>query len=406
MPVQHATPMGRQEATGTAHVSWEQARSSARTAATPLPPVIRSLSGAIGHALAAPLTALTDLPAFDSSAMDGWAVCGSGPWKVLEGRVLAGELPAPLHAGTAVGIATGAPVPAGTTAVLRRERGVEADGLVHCAQPLPQGQDIRPRGQECVAGAILLEAGSTVTPAVVGAAAAAGHDHLRVHRQPAVQLLVTGGELVSSGLPAHGRVRDALSPMLAPSLRACGARLTGQRLTGDEAAPLRGQLQHSAADVVITTGGTSVGPTDLLHEILSEVGARVIVDSVAVRPGHPMLLAELPPATDGIRRWLVGLPGNPLAAVAGMVTLAVPLLRRLGGHPQTAPDICAAATPIRGHAHDVRLVPVKVEAGRAAALAFDGSAMLRGIAAADGLAVVPPGGTAAGSSVEVLPLPR
>jgi molybdopterin molybdotransferase len=119
-----------------------------------------------------------------------------------------------------------------------------------------------------------------------------------------------------------------------------------------------------------------------------------------------MLLAELPPATDGIRRWLVGLPGNPLAAVAGMVTLAVPLLRRLGGHPQTAPDICAAATPIRGHAHDVRLVPVKVEAGRAAALAFDGSAMLRGIAAADGLAVVPPGGTAAGSSVEVLPLPR
>lgn len=383
---------------------WWQARQKASEAACPLPAVTRPLSSAVGHALAAPLTALTDLPAFDTSAMDGWAVSGHGPWLVRDGGIMAGEVPGPLSAGTAKRIATGAPVPAGASAVLRLEHGTVADGILHSSAPLPPGHDIRPRGQECAAGTTLIEAGTTVTPALLGLAAAAGHDELRVHRQQTVQVLVTGSELALSGVPRDGRVRDALSPLLLPWLSACGAGLHGTRMVGDRAEALRAEILNSAADVIITTGSTSAGPTDVLHPVLREVGARLVVDSVAVRPGHPMLLAELPSPPSGQPRWLVGLPGNPLAAIAGLVTLALPLLRRLGGHPCPPAHLLAIDTAIPGHPRNVRLVPATVEGGRAAVLPFDGPAMLRGVAVADVLVVVPPGGAAAGTSVKAVGL--
>jgi molybdopterin molybdotransferase len=386
------------------NMPWQQARRAASEAATPLPAVTYPLSGAVGHALAVPLTALTDLPAFDTSAMDGWAVSGHGPWLLCEGSILAGEVSGPLSAGTAKRIATGAPVPSGASAVLRLEHGTVADGVLRSSLPVPPGRDIRPRGQECAAGATLLEAGATVTPAVLGLAAAAGHDQLRVHRQPTVRLLVTGDELAQSGIPARGRVRDALSPLLLPWLSATGACLHGRRLLADQAALLREEIRSSPADVIVTTGSTSVGPTDLLHRVLREEGARLVVDSVAVRPGHPMLLAELPSRLGGLPRWLVGLPGNPLAAIAGLVTLVLPLLRRLGGHPLPPAQLLAVDAAIPGHPHDVRLVPSTVENGRAAALSFDGPAMLRGVALADVLAVIPPGGAAAGQYVNAVRL--
>src|SRR5262249_17364597 len=134
----------------------------------------------------------------------------------------------------------------------------------------------------------------TVTPALLALAAAAGHDELRVHRKPAVRLLVTGGELAQSGIPGDGRVRDALTPLLVPWLDACGAQLDGWRLLGDDEAPLREEFWTRPADVITPPGSPSAGPTDLLHGALRQASARLIVDSVAVRPGHPMLLAELP----------------------------------------------------------------------------------------------------------------
>jgi molybdopterin molybdotransferase len=383
---------------------WWQARSEATQAAAALPAVTRPLSDAAGFALAAPLTALTDLPAFDTSAMDGWAVSGHGPWRELGGGIMAGEVPGPLSAGTARRIATGAPVPAGDSAVLRLEHGAVTDGVLRSSVPPPPGCDIRPRGQECIAGATLVEAGVTVTPALLGLAAAAGHDELLVHRQPDVQVLVTGSELASSGVPRDGRVRDALSPVLLPWLSGCGARLHGTSMVGDGAGALLSAIRNCAADVIITTGSTSAGPTDVLHPVLGAVGARLLVDSVAVRPGHPMLLAELPSCPSGQPRWLIGLPGNPLAAIAGLMTLALPLLRRLGGHPCPAPRLLALDTAIPGHPRDVRLLPATVLNGRAAVLPFDGPAMLRGVALADALAVVPPGGAAAGTYIEAVGL--
>ncbi|WP_316528230.1 molybdopterin molybdotransferase MoeA [Kitasatospora brasiliensis] len=394
---------------------WERARSVARKAAgSPLPAVHRPLAEALGHALAEPLTALTDLPAFDTAAMDGWAVAGPGPWQLLAGHVLAGARPRPLAPGTAVPIATGAQVPPGASAVLRREHGEAANGLLRPGPQaaVPPGRDLRPRGQECRTGEPLLPAGATVTPAVLGLAAAAGYDRLAVHRRPTVELLLLGDELMTAGVPGDGRVRDALGPLLPPWLRHCGAEVTAVHRVPDDPDALVTALDARTADVLLTTGSTAAGPADHLHRALAALGARLLVDSVAVRPGHPMLLAELPPtAADRARhpsraRHLVGLPGNPLAAVAGTATLAVPLLRRLGGHPDgTAGRTVPAASALAGHPRSTRLLPVRLTDAGAAPVAFDGPAMLRGLALADGLAAVPPGGLPAGAPTEVLPAP-
>ncbi|MER5354953.1 molybdopterin molybdotransferase MoeA [Kitasatospora sp. NPDC002551] len=382
---------------------WAAARETARRAGRPaLPALSLPLDGALGHTLAEPLTALTDLPAFDTSAMDGWAVAGPGPWQV-GGRLLAGR-PAdgPLADGAAVEIATGAQLPPGATAVLRREHGEPGGPLLRerTAGALTTGQDVRPRGQECRRGEVLLPAGTPVGPAVLGLAAACGHDRLSVRRRPVVELLVLGDELLGSGLPRDGLVRDALGPLLPPWLRAAGAETGEPRSVRDDLGLLRDALRHSAADVVVTTGGTAAGPVDFLHRALAECGARLLVDGVAVRPGHPMLLAELPGG-----RHLVGLPGNPLAAVAGTVTLALPLLRALSGRGADEPVLAVAVDPLPGHPVDTRLLPVRRTARGVVHLRHDGPAMLRGLARAEALAVVPPGGAAAGDEIELLEVP-
>jgi molybdopterin molybdotransferase len=388
--------------------TWEEARAAAlESVRHPLPAVTRDLADALGHALAEPLVALTDLPAFGTSAMDGWAVAGAGPWR-LQGRpVLAGGRAGPLTAGTAVPIATGAEVPPGASRVLRREDGeIEPGDLLGDRGPDRGAADnIRQQGEECRAGEVLLPAGTAVTPAVLGLAAAAGHDVLVVRRRPVVDLLVLGDELLESGPPGDGRVRDALGPLLPPWLRASGAEVTGRRRIADDLDLLRDAVAASPADVVVTTGSTASGPMDFLHTVLDDLGARLVVDTVEVRPGHPMLLAELPPTADGRVRRLVGLPGNPLAAIAGTVTLAVPLLRRLGGHHDAPPRQVPAARAFPGHPRHTRLLPVLLDGRGATPLPFGGPAMLRGLAVADGLAVVPPDGVAAGSAVQVLDVP-
>ncbi|WP_442789185.1 molybdopterin molybdotransferase MoeA [Kitasatospora sp. NBC_01302] len=410
-----APPIGAAgTATPTPVAPWPQARAIARRAAARLPrPVLElDLAAALGHTLAGPLAALTDLPAFDTSAMDGWAVAGPGPWR-LAGRVLAGRTPPPLADGWATEIATGAQLPPGATAVLRREHGRVAHptrgaGTLHPTGPGPlaPGQDVRPRAQECRRGEDLLPAGTPVTAAVLGLAAACGYDRLTVGRPPTVELLVLGDEVVAAGLPGPGLVRDALGPMLQPWLRASGAELIGQCAVRDDFALLRDAVRRSPAELIITTGGTAAGPADFLHTALAEAGARLLVDGVAVRPGHPMLLAELPPAgPDGRVRHLVGLPGNPLAAVAGTVTLALPLLHAGSGREAQPGRWVKAVRGLAGHPGDTRLLPVRLTEDGPVPLAFDGPAMLRGLALAEALAVVPPGGVAAGERVELLGVP-
>ncbi|MEU8670326.1 molybdopterin molybdotransferase MoeA [Streptomyces anulatus] len=402
-------------------LSWDRARAAAARAGRAGPPAtIRlPLDRALGHVLAEALGALTDLPSFDTSAMDGWAVAGPGPWAFGSGAgLLAGRGPATaLPDGAAVRIATGARVPPDTTAVIRSEHAHadEAKGLLHALRPVVAGQDIRPRGQECRSGEQLVPAGTVVTPAVLGLAAAAGYDALPAVPRPRVDILVLGDELLASGLPHDGLIRDALGPMLGPWLRALGAEVSGPRRLGDDAEALREALTDSDADLIVTTGGTASGPVDHVHPVLDALGAELLVDGAAVRPGHPMLLARLP--VPGQSRgtpdgpYLVGLPGNPLAAVSGLLTLAEPLLAGLAGRPAQDAYRALVHAEVHGHPHDTRLVPVVHRAGRAggrdhvAPLRYNGPAMLRGIAAADGLAVVPPGGVRSGTEVEILDLP-
>ncbi|MER8042813.1 molybdopterin molybdotransferase MoeA [Streptomyces sp. NPDC094032] len=391
---------------------WPEARAVAARAAGPREPVRVPLGQGLGQVLVEPLRALTDLPSFDTSAMDGWAVAGPGPWRIdPEGAVLAGHVPAAgLADGDAVRIATGARVPAGTTAVVRAEHSrTDAAGHLHALREVVHGQDIRPRAQECRTGDPLLPAGSAVTPAVLGLAAAAGYDELTVRPRPRVEVLVLGDELLTGGLPHEGLIRDALGPMLGPWLAALGAEVLGTRRIGDDAEALYAAVTGSAADVVITTGGTAAGPVDHVHTVLDKAGATLLVDGVKARPGHPMLLARLESAGEApgapAPRHLVGLPGNPLAAVSGLLTLAEPLLRALAGAPAPVPYRLPVGAEVPGHPYDTRLVPVVHRGGVAEPLHYNGPAMLRGIAAAHGMAVIPPGGARQGQPLEILDLP-
>lgn len=426
--------------------SWAEARKIAGAAAVPLPVTRVALGQARATVLAESLSALVDLPPFATAAMDGWAVAGPGPWRVT-GRVLAGQEATRLGDGEAVEIATGARVPSGASAVLRRERGFvdehsrlhvseEADPHDHTTSAaagavapaaqqrsyasgpsgatatraprgtelgLPIGADIRPQGQESRRGETLLSAGTRVTPAVLGLAAAAGYDDLPVHERPRVALVVIGDELAGSGLPDGARIRDALGPMFTAWLEALGAEVTVTRVA-DEPRDLLATVASSPADLVVTTGGTARDPVDHLHRVLADLGAHLLIDGVAVRPGHPMVLARYG-GSRRHRRFVAGLPGNPLAAVAGFVTVVRPLLRRLAGLPDPS-HFLPLGDAVGTHPTDTRLVPVSVTDSRAVPLRFTGPAMLRGLALADGMAVVPPGGgvvaLGAGQRVEVL----
>ncbi|WP_406366709.1 molybdopterin molybdotransferase MoeA [Streptomyces sp. NBC_01546] len=389
---------------------WPRARDTAARAGDGVRARTRQvpLADALGEVLATPLDALTDLPSFDTSAMDGWAVAGPGPWSVRAGGgVLAGsERPDPLADGEAVRIATGARIPADTTAVIRSEHCRESGAQLFADRPVLTGQDIRPRGQECRSGDLLLPAGSLVTPAVLGLAAAAGYDGLTTRPRPRVEILVLGDELLTEGRPRDGLIRDALSPMLGPWLTRLGAEVIGTRRLGDDPAGAEALLKAvttSSADVVVTTGGTASGPVDHVHPVLRRADAELLIDGVAVRPGHPMLLARIGNRADG--RHLVGLPGNPLAAVSGLLTLAEPLLRALAGRRPRPRYTATVQGDVPGHPHDTRLVPVLLSGEHAQPLRFNGPAMLRGVAAADALAVVPPHGARSGQELEILDLP-
>lgn len=372
---------------------WPEARATAWSAALPLPAVTRPLADCLGHLLSEPLIAPTDLPGFDTAAMDGWAVAGNGPWKV-SGQLLAGMDAQALADGEAVEIATGAEVPPGADAVLRREKGtLDSMALAGDVEP---GAEIRRRGEECAAGDLLLPSGARVTPAVLGLAASAGFDELTVVQRPVAAAFVVGDELVEHGLPRGSHVRDALGPLLPGWLTQAGARECRVQHVPDALESLVDAIAGSAANVIVTTGGTAHGPTDHLHAALDRLGGEILVDGVQVRPGHPMLLARL-----GNGVFLVGLPGNPLAAVSGIVTLLQPVIAALMGEPSLPTHPLRLADAATGHPMDTRIIPV--ESGLPVRLS--GPAMLRGLASADALAVIPPGGAAPGEEVERLPLP-
>ncbi|GAA1689702.1 molybdopterin-binding protein [Kribbella yunnanensis] len=394
------------------HVSWDAARRVAHLVGRPQPAVSRALADAAGCVLASPLVSPAAVPPVDRSAMDGYAIRGPGPWRVIAHVAADSAASIELADGQACSITTGAAVPAGATSVIRDED-IELDG--HWVRgPSAPGKHIRRAGEECQAGEVVLPAGVVVDGPVLGLAASLGLNRLTVIPQPVVAALITGDELVHQGTSGPGRVRDAIGPMLPDLITRAGARLgpiqhlpdtrtalaealspTGRPRAGGPTEPAGGL---SGADLILVSGSSAAGPADHLRAVLSELGAELVVDGVDCRPGHPQAVARL-----GDGRLVVGLPGNPLAALSAFLTVGVAAISRLRGLPLPALAVAAIPGGVACHPHSTRLVPVRVTGQGAVPVGHGGSAMLRGAAGADALAVVEPG-PAEAIAARLLPL--
>ena len=377
---------------------WDLARIAASKSVTRLSSEVVALSECIDRTLAKDLLALVDLPTYETSAMDGYAVSGIGPWKIV-GDVKAGEpMSQLLESGTAVQIATGAVIPAGTFGVVRWEFADVVDVTLNAI--VNEGGEIRPAGLECRKGQVITKAGTVLSPAWIGLLASAGWDQLEVTCKPRVEIILLGDEIQLSGIPANGLVRDALGPQLPGWLARMGAEVVAMSYIADEL-PLVVEaiaLARTRADLIVTTGGTADGPRDHLHNALQSVGAKLVVDRVKVRPGHPMLLADL----DSVA--LIGLPGNPQSAIVGLMSLGQPVIDALLGRPISELEDVITIKEIRAREDFTRLVLGNISNGFFDEGEHLGSAMLRGLAHATGFAVAPGGVGAAGSQVQWLPL--
>ncbi|WP_370118389.1 molybdopterin molybdotransferase MoeA [Arthrobacter sp. MW3 TE3886] len=390
--------------------TWQEARQLAFDCAVPIPAAPVPLRHALGRTLAADVVAQQDMPHYASSAMDGWAVNGSGPWILAEpGQRLAPHQASP--------IATGGLIPPGARAVLRSESGIigaDEDGLPvlklgGTAKPGDprNGDHIRKAGEEAAAGDVLIKRGTVLNPAHLALAALAGSDTLPVLGKAVVRLVFTGSEVVTSGMPAPGQVRDTFGPQLAAVVGMLGGICTEEVKVGDTYAEWLAALEDTdpagenlPADVVITTGGTGRSGTDHLRRSVAELGGRLLIDGIAMRPGHPAVLAELP---DG--RYILGLPGNPLAAMMALSTIGAPLLAALGHGAVPPLSEVPCGSTIDADPGRTRLMPFRLLYGMASPAQHTGPGMMRGLAAADGVLVVPPHGVQLGELVPAFALP-
>jgi len=304
--------------------------------AAPLPAENVALNGAARRVLAEPARAEIDLPPFPSSAMDGYAVrADETPGRLrIEARIAAGNpATAALESGQAMGIATGGVVPDGADAVIPIEYVVEHGNEIEIGSAVERGDNVRPRGGDIRAGEVVVEAGSVLTPARLGAVAAAGIPQVRCARRPRAAVLPTGTELRRPGEPlAAGEIYEANGLILSAQLEAAGAAVELMPAVGDDETAHRGALERALdADVVVTSGGVSVGPHDLVRRVEAELGVEEVFWRVSVKPGKPIAF--------GVReRTLVfGLPGNPVSALVGFVLFVEPAIRALQGVPDPLP---------------------------------------------------------------------
>ncbi|WP_436537106.1 molybdopterin molybdotransferase MoeA [Actinoplanes sp. HUAS TT8] len=357
---------------------WAQALATARDLAGPLPAERTTPDAAIGRILAAPLRAAVPVPAFDTAAMDGYAVAGPGPWRVA-GRLLAGSdaPPKPLDSGVATEIGTGAVVPVGTIAILPYEHCTRVDDQVTGEIRSPH---VRRAGEDLTPGDLLVDAGRPVTATTAAAAVQAGVEELLTHRPPTVALFVTGDEVITSGQPGPGQVRDSFTGLITAVTARAGGRLLGRTRLPDHPSALEMALTGADADVIAVSGSSSAGAADHLQRVLGSLDATWHVRGVACRPGHPQGLAELPGG-----RWVVSLPGNPYAGLVAALTLLEPLLSALAGRSPESPPVVPVTGETPLYSMGVRLVPVSgtriVPGARAGSL--------HTAAAADFLAVLP-----------------
>lgn len=383
-------------------VSWDHARLAASQAVSPLLHEFLPLSQCLDRRVAEDYLALTDLPPYTTSAMDGYAVSGQGPWKII-GDVKAGApYESVLTSGTAVRIATGAVIPRGTFGVVRWEIAEVKDAYVHAEAG--EGTDMRAAGEESRKGDLLVRRGAKLSPSHLGLLASTGYDQIRVFRKPRVAILLLGDELQVQGIPIGGLVRDSLGPQLPGWLARLGAEVVSITYVTDELDSVVRAFVDAGpmCDLIVTTGGTADGPRDHVHAALEKIGATFFVDRVRSRPGHPALLALLN-LYSAIP--LLGLPGNPQSAIVGLMTLGAPVLGAFQGEVLNELAEVVSRNEIRTPDNYTRLVLGNLVDGKFEMGEHLGSAMLRGLVAASGFAVVNAGTTPVGGKVRWLPLP-
>lgn len=294
-----------------------------------------ALEAAHGRILAAPLVASCSAPATAVSAMDGYGVrdqdLAHGPARLrVVGRIFAGDAPpsAPLEPGCCVRIFTGAPAPAGVDRVVLQEEAVVEGELV--LLPAPSGRrHIRPAGCDFRAGDALLNAGARLTPQAMVAAAAADTGQVSVFAQPRVAIISTGDELAEPGLAAMrpGAIPDSVSFGVAGLVRAWGGFVISRRRAADRMADLVTAARDAVAqsDIVVVTGGASVGERDHAKAMFEPLGLELVFGKVAIKPGKPVWLGRVGDVL------VVGLPGNPSAAMTTARLFLAPLLAAAAG---------------------------------------------------------------------------
>ena len=379
--------------------TWDDSRAIAASTFSTLKSEKLPVGECIGRSLAVDARSLVDLPTYATSAMDGYAVAGAGPWEII-GEVKAGlPMKEVLLDGQAVGIATGAVIPQGVFGVLRWEDAKVDENIL--SGDVIKDQDIRPPAHECIAGDVLVTAGTLLNPAMIGLLAAAGLDEIDVVVKPRVALVLLGDEIVLSGIPRDGLVRDALGPQLPGWLHAMGAEVIDSLYISDQLDLVIDSLKKAceSADIVVTTGGTAQGPRDYLHGALDAIGAEILVDTVKVRPGHPMLLAKKGSTA------ILGLPGNPQSAIVALASLGQPVIASQLGQAQKTLKYVISASDLTAPADFTRLIIGNLIDGKFHIAPYLGSAMLRGLAHSQGFGIVTQEFTSAGEQIRWLDLP-
>jgi molybdopterin molybdotransferase len=308
----------------------EQALARVLERVRPLPAERVPVANAVGRVLAEDARAAVDLPPFASSAMDGFAVRAADTPGTLpvRARIAAGR-PAerPLARGEAMSIATGGVVPEGADVVVPIEDVVDEGNEVHIAGSARSGENIRPRGGDVVAGDVVVPAGTRIGAAQIGALAAAGLGHVSCGRRPVAAVLTTGSELRRPGQPLRpGEVYEANGLLVRAGLAAAGADTVELAAVEDDEGAHRVAIAKGLeADVLVTSGGVSVGPHDLVRNVEAALGVEEVFWGVAVKPGKPMSF--------GVRgdTLVFGLPGNPVSALVGCELFVRPAVLALQG---------------------------------------------------------------------------
>ncbi len=392
-------------------LSLEEALGRILERVTPLGSEAVPLRAAAGRVLAEDARAVVDLPPFPSSAMDGFALRSEDtPGRLpVVARIAAGR-PAPreLGAGEAMGIATGGVVPAGADSVIPLEYVVDHDNEVEIPESVVHGDNVRPRGGDVTAGDVVVPRGTRLRSAQIGALAAAGLDNVVSARRPRVAVLATGTELRKPGEPlGPGEVYEANSVLLATAFAAVGAAVETLPAVADDESSHRDALERGlTADVLVTSGGVSVGPHDLVRRILGELGVEEVFWGVAVKPGKPLAF--------GVRgsTLVFGLPGNPVSSLVGAEVFVRPALLALQGATAPGPVFLEGrlAASVRRNAHRDEFVRARSVASENGVLLEpvrgQESHMIVRAALADALVLAPrgEGALAAGESVRYVPL--